>query len=276
MSIYYNVVQELKIGQYSKELYRFQGANSFEYFDVKNNCFNADNRDCYVYFSTSINHHKYFTTRRLRQFINKVVLNDTEYSLCRKQLSDAQSYSNMCNLLINSSKIMGLNSIRLIYDRSYYDLLSSNCSVNKYKARKQIVERVDRRIYNGGYGITGEWLSLLEHMTIFSCTQRITRENILTLVQNMKVNKSVNAFINANFLLQNGSYQINPYIYNDFTKYDIMNDLEQIVDKGLCLESSELYKNPSGTIKKIVLDYQNTRQKTLQLLNDSYNRVISQ
>lgn len=276
MSLYYNVVQELNFGQYSKELYRFQGANSFEYFDVKNNCFVGDQRDCYVYFSASIHHHKYFTVRRLRQFINKVVLEDTGYNLCGKQLRDAQSYSNIRNLLINSSKILGLNSIRLIYDRGYYELLSNNCFFNKSKARKEAVERVDHRIYKGGYGITGEWLSLLEHMTIFSCTQRITRENILTLVQNMKVNKSVNAFINADFLLQNGSYQISPNIYNDFTKYDIMNDLEQIIEKGLCLESSELYKNPTETIKRIVLDYHNTREKTLRLLNDGYQKVTSQ
>lgn len=275
MSIYNNVVQELNVGHYTKELYRFQGANSFECFDVKNNCFVDDNKDFYVYFSTSVHHHKYFTTRRLRQFINKVVLSDTEYSLCRNQLRDSKAYSNIRNLVLNSPKIYGLNSIRLIYDKSYYELLLSNCSFNKNKPAKKVVERVDHRIYNGGYGITGEWLSLLEHMTIFSCTQRITRENILTLVQNMKFNNSVNAFTNANFLLQNGYYQINKNIYNDFTKYDIMNDLEQIVEKGLCLETSELYKNPTATIKKTVLDYQNTRQKTLRLLSEGYRKNIS-
>lgn len=275
MNLYEEVVSELKFLGYINELYRFQGGNSFEYFDIKNNRFSYDNNDKYFYFSNSLAHHKYFTVRRLRQLVNNLILCNTSYSICTKELANIDSYNHIKRLVLNSEKINGIYSIQLVYDSAYYELIKDNYCFSNRKQHPNAVERVDRKIFGGGYGVTGEWLSLLEHLTFFSCYQRITREQILELISNMRTRGSVGSINNANFIVSNVNYQINAQIYNDFFKYDIMNDLENIVDKGLCLSTSKLYKNPSSTIKGVISGYQERREKTLRLLDTNFKHHIS-
>ena len=53
-------------------LYRFQGGNSFEHLDIRSsNPFNSANG--YVYFSKSMDHHRYFISKRFKQIVNKLL-----------------------------------------------------------------------------------------------------------------------------------------------------------------------------------------------------------
>ena len=56
---------------------------------------------------------------------------------------------------------------------------------------------------------------------------------------------------------------INEEIYSSFTKYTIMQELEEILDKGLYKPNSELEKNTKVIVKKITEDYSRLRDKTL-------------
>lgn len=274
MTLYNEAVLQLKHIN-CNQLYRFQGGNSFTFFDIKNNKFDFNSMDKYFYFSTSFSHHKYFSAKRLRQFINDIILSDSSYFLCNTQLQDIKSYNYIRNLVINSDKISGLYGIKLICDATYYDLIEENCCYSNRKISSSAVERVDQRTYGGGYGVTEDWFSLLNVLTIFSCYHRITRENILEFLANMRNNLDISSKDNANFLHYNGCYRVNSRVYDDYAKYDIMNCLESIIDTKSCLPTSRLCINPKETIREVIGEYQKTREKVLKLLDDKYSKHLS-
>ena len=96
----YETVQKLLEQDNAHEFYRFQGHNSFEYYNIRTNRF-EDEESHYVYFSRTINHHYYFTIRRIRQLINTTILRDTPYNISRKHLKNQNSFLNIKNLIIN-------------------------------------------------------------------------------------------------------------------------------------------------------------------------------
>ena len=63
---------------------------------------------------------------------------------------------------------------------------------------------------------------------------------------------------------------MNPNIISDFNKYDIINALEMILEKGLIPAGSPLEESPKQVIKEVVEDYEVGRQKTLELLRKKY------
>ena len=56
---------------------------------------------------------------------------------------------------------------------------------------------------------------------------------------------------------------VNEEIYSSFTKYTIMQELEEILDKGLYKPDSELGKHPKVMVKKITDDYSRLRDNAL-------------
>ena len=70
----------------------------------------------------------------------------------------------------------------------------------------------------------------------------------------------------TNFVSVITSYSIHyTKLYDsDFTKFRIMQDLEEILDKGLYKEDSQLGKKPTQTIKKITSDYNKLREQSLR------------
>lgn len=273
MTTYDFIINKLKEEELFKEFYRFQGGDSFEYYNIKNNCFD-DINDHYIYFSSTKNHHYYFTIRRIRQLINAVILKDSPYIISNKQLKEEKRFQRICNLVINSGYIRKLNSVSLICDRNYYNLLRENSVSSEMKNGKKLIERVDRRVYGGGFGIVEEWLDLFEDLTLFSSNLRITDSDLEKLLENMKrKGKLTNPLLIEKILEEkNRKYVIKDSVFNDFHKYNIMNDLELICEKGLCVDSSELNKMPSQTIKKILSSYQQNREKVLRLVDEGYKK----
>ena len=190
MTTYNQITQDL-IKDGTKEFYRFQGHNSFECYDIRNNRFN-NNDSHYVYVSSSKDHHYYFTVKRIKQLINTIVLNDTTYQITKKQITDNEKYKNIKKIIFNSDKVRHLNSISLVCDQIYYVLLKENC-INSYEKTKDSgIERVDRKVFGGGYGVTDAWLDLFNDLTYFSSHLKISTVDVLNLLKKMR-NKGVQA-----------------------------------------------------------------------------------
>jgi len=270
MGLYNKVISGLREESDIKELYRFQGSGSFSYFNIKNSRF--DKRNSYVYFSKSLDHHKYFMVKRIKQLINKIVLCDSPYRLSLFTLSDPCTFDAIKNLVINDERLPDLYSIRLYSDLNIYNLINNNSFKQNEKMSSEYIEKVDTRVYGGGYGISSEWLDLFSYLTYFNAYKRIDRYDVAEFLNNMRRSGKINRKDNISFITSNTlkyKYKLSPFLESDFTKYKIMEALEQIIDNGLYVKNSELGKKPSETIKKVVLDYEKNKSKILTLFEKS-------
>ena len=273
MTTYKRIIDTLIKEDKVNEFYRFQGSNSFEYFNIKSNRFDDSNH--YIYFSRTRSHHYYFTIRRIRQLLNKVVLNDTTYSISNKELENEESFKKIINIVLNQENLKGLKSISLVCDNTYYQLLKENSIYNTIKKNSPyLIERVDRRIYGGGYGVSSAWLALLNDLTLFSSCVRITSIDILNILKNMRREKKLTSPCLISNILDNKEriYRLSDNLYDDFHKYNIMNDLETIYEHKLYFENSSFANNPSKNIKDILVNYQRNREKVLKLVDTSYKK----
>ena len=123
MALYNSTIQILKKDDYAKELYRFQGSNSY-------NCIKSNTIDNngYLYFSNSLDHHKYFTLKRIKQLLAKE-LQELDLSLSLQYLHDPKTYHQIKRLIINSERIRDLYSYRLIYDTNYLSLIKDKMNI---------------------------------------------------------------------------------------------------------------------------------------------------
>ena len=254
-----------------KEFYRFQGHNSFDYFIIKTNKFDSWSSH-YVYFSGSVNHHYYFMLKRLKQLLNMVVLDDTSYMVSGKSLQDIDTYKKIRSIVADSCDLKNLNSISLVCDREFFGLISENSVRNSEKVKRGMVEKVDRRVYGGGYGVTDAWLDLFNDLAYFSSYSRITNNDILFLLREMRGSGKFSNPETIKSVLADKlkTFKIFEHLYDDFHKYDIMDDLERIIDGEFYLQTSGLANNPSETIKTVLSSYQSKREKVLRLVDKHY------
>ena len=140
-----------------------------------------------------------------------------------------------------------------------------------------LIERVDRKIYGGGYGVSSAWLDLLNDLTLFSSYVRITSIDILNILKNMRREKKLaSPYLISDILdAKERVYRLSDNLYNDFHKYNIMNDLETIYEHKLYFENSSFATNPSKNIKDILVNYQKNREKVLRLVDTSYKKYYS-
>lgn len=265
MAIYRDICRILDEDGYTKELYRFQGAKTKSRFSV---CDDAS-KD-YIYFSNSLEHHEYFTIKRIKQLLNEELMKEYGIIFSNKTLHGNYTYPAIKNFILNSDSIRSLYSFRLITSKSFEGLIKDNYQYNmKKQGNSRYIERVDRRVYGGGYGVADEWKQLFVYLTYFSAQHKITREELLELVRNMAITNKTGKKENIGFILENDTkymYEINPHIESVFNKYNIINTLESILEKGLFEPNSELALNPHRTIRTVVDDYERGREKTLELL----------
>ncbi len=271
MSIYKETIELLKLSGTASELYRFQGAKSYGHFNIRTSKFNTDERDSYVYFSSGMDHHKYFTMKRIRQMINKMILDGTPYEISSRDLRDFEDYKRIRDIVINSDKLEDLYSVKLITDHNFTGLIKDNAFFQQDKATGKPIEKVDRRVYGGGYGVATDWKDLLSALTLFNGYQKIDRNAIIELLAYMRRTGKVNQKENMNFLLMNSAnynYELNPSVESTFTKYKIMEALEKILEEGTYNPEGELGKHPTETIKRVVEDYEANKSKVLRILDN--------
>ena len=157
---------------------------------------------------------------------------------------------------------------------SFDRLIRDNCIRNDQpKYGKKYVERVDRRVYGGGYGLGDEWKDLLTYLTLFTAQTKISRNDLMNILIQMRKTGKLTNKDHLKFLVGDKSrynYEVNPYLLSDFNKYNIANALEEILEKDLVLPDSQLKTSPKKTIREVMDEYERGREKTLELLGKRY------
>lgn len=252
----------------TKTFYRFQGGNSYPYFNIIGDNCKVNNGSNYAYLSKSINHHKYFIAKRLTQLVGDIVLERTDIPYTKARLYNHDEYKKIQKCIAEFENLDNLESLRFIVSDTFYELLESNFQYNDGKEKgSRIIERVDRKIYGGGYGISDEWLKLFNLLTIIYGRQGITKNDILTMLKNIRMGNK-NRVESISFLKPNDvPFFINRDIYSDFIKYEIIGALEDILEKDLYNKDSEFGKNPKVKIKEITGRYMALRDKILKELD---------
>ena len=266
MAVYKDICRVLKHDDYASEVYRFEGARTRSVFSI-----NGDVTGDYIYFSKALDHHKYFSVKRIRQILNQLLIEELDMPLSNKTLHDENDYRRIKNFIIYSDSIKDMYSYKLIYAQPFGELIRDNFQYNSNKSGgTRSIERVDRRVYGGGYGVSDEWKHLMIYLTMFSASHKITRGDLLELIKRMRMTNRTSRKDNIDFLFNPCedlySYDINRLLFSDFNKYNILNALETILEKGLALPDSDLSRHPSRTIRGVIDDYERGRVKTLELL----------
>ena len=277
MSLYREAIIELDKNHIVTEYYRFQGANSYEHFNLKDSQYNENTKSNYLYFSKSLKHHEYFTIKRIKQLLNNILLEESLPIISNNNLRDDQTYSKIKKLILYNSKIKDLYSIKLTTNKNMEKLLRENCFKQKTKKSNQAIERVDGRVYEGGYGLSKEWKELLYLLTYFTSFHTIDRKDIIQIITNMRINKRISHKDNIDFIINNPeNYKLllSPKIKSNFTKYDIMNCIEEIIESGNYIEDSELGNSPNKVIKDVIEDYERGKEKVLTIFDNYYNEKI--
>ena len=148
MSLFNNTIETLEKEGAVHELYRFQGGRSNCCFDPETSEF--VDMPSYIYLSKSLDHHKYFAVKRIKQLLTESVLSETKYDITTKDLHNLSTYRTIRRMVLNSELIPHLDSIKLVCDTSFIGLIRENSfnNNNKHNA-KPIVERVDHNRYGG-------------------------------------------------------------------------------------------------------------------------------
>ena len=264
MALYETVSQELLEEHLAKEIYRFEGAKTQSNLDFRGN-----NNNQYIYFSNSLDHHMYFMNKRLKQYINSCSLQEENIAFNTRNVRGKNTFPRIKHLVLNSDKIKELYSYRLITLKTFKELIKDNFIFNDQKQSNQrFIEKVDRRVYGGGYGICDEWKELLLYLTFFTAKEKITRKDMMAWIQEIKTTGKILQKDNVKFIIDKNNYQfeINPHVLSDFNKYNIINALESILEKKIAMPNSTLAKEPSKTIRKVIDSYETAREKTKVLL----------
>ncbi len=272
MDYNHNILENID-SQKASMLYRFQGGNSYPSFNIRGDSCKVNQASHYTYFSKSINHHGYFVSKRLRQIVGKIILEEKGLVLSNYNLQNNDFYKKVKREIACSEKINNLESLRFLVDSEFIELIEQNYEYNDEKTKgSKIIERVDRRVYGGGYGIGSEWLNLLNLLTILYAKKEITRDNVIFMLNAVRSGYA-SKIESVKFLSSNPNQVIiNKAIYSDFTKFKIMHNLEEILDKGLYKKDSEFGKKPAVMIKKITTGYIKLRDETLRELDKSKKR----
>ena len=249
--------------------YRIQGGNSYNciWFNSDNFYINSGN---YVYVSKTMEHHKYFLNKRIKQLIDERIffgistLENDRYSIRQKDISDAIKWfeSRTNNIYFESHRIKVFPC--------FSELLSQNCILTKNKkSGTNFVEKVD--VSNGtGYGVSDEWLELLKKFIVLIARKKLVNKDIIEYLKLLRSNSYRHTkYLNIDTIINNGhlNYALNTNLNNSFTKYDIIYLLESILEKGLITSTSDLAVNPKDTIKRIANEYQEGRTYILNTLD---------
>lgn len=258
--------------------YRFEGYRSFPYFTFERSS-HLTRSDNYIYFSSGMKHHNYYVTRRMKQLISNEVLAGTGLKLSRESLIDKGSYNEILSKVRNYSSTAKLLSIECSVSPMMNELLVNNTVSNHKKGTNdRCVERADRKIYGGGYGFCDAWLEVFDLLTYFQSYRRITTANMIEFLQLHRRNV-LNGKVCVNpvsFLSDNGSLVVgmNPRLYSDFSKYDLMDSLQTIVDDKLFFSDSLFADDPDEEIKRIVQGFNIEREGILEKTRKVYQKRL--
>lgn len=260
------------------KFYRFEGFNSFPFFNFQGDEYLTSILR-YIYFSKSEKHHAYYVAKRLKQLISSEVLEGTGLKFDRKTLIDIGSYREIESCIESYSFENKSLSIEFSLSPLMSEMLQKNTVSNRTKGENdRRIEKVDYNTYGGGYGFCEEWLRVFNILTIFYSYHRITREDMLDYLYMFRRNLiKPKTFANPVIFLsdpKNRVIKINDKIYSDFSKYELMDALQKIVDTECYFKESIFAENPDEQIKRIVQEYIAEREQILDMSDSIYQRSL--
>ena len=265
MALYKETSSELLSASTAREYFRFEGGKTNSRFDI-----NSEDNEGYIYISNSLNHHMYFSLKRIKQILNREMLELEHMPLTCKTIRDCEIYPRIKNLILYDENLSSVYSFRLGSCPIVDSLLRENAVYpNRQETKNKSAQRVDRRVYGGGYGLSEEWKRLFAALTYYTARTKITRKDLLELLAKMRATGKLTQKDNIKFLLSDNDryqYRINHNLESDFHKYSIIDALESILERGEAREDSTLANNPKKTIRRVVEEYERGREKTLRLL----------
>lgn len=251
---------------YASCLYRFQGGIAPKRIVVEGkNKIIIPNEDAYTYLSKHEDHHKYFAKRKIKQVITRISKSE-EFDLYNYNNVRYQDYRNLLeDILTYSLEYGSFESIKFFVEPSFINLLEDNYIYPKENVITcKFVNRVDKTIKEGGYGIADEWQNLFKLLTLGHQVQIISIDEIIFMIKKMNYScrdtNKIMSFLDKN----NTQFEINEKILSTFTKCEIKDSMQLIIDRKLYKEGSTLDTNPSLVINQTIENYEIQRIRTLK------------
>lgn len=261
------------------KFYRYEGTNSIKHYDLNTEVSFLTNLEHYIYFSASQKHHYYYVEKRIKQLIEKNILCQTKLALQNRIIINSENFREIVTRIENYSVEVKPISIEFTTSPILKKLLAKNFIItNRKKENIPYIERVDINRLGGGYGLSKDWLEVFTILTYIYVSQRITKTDLIDYVYNLR-QRVINPNLSINvtgFLLdpKKQSIKVNNQLYSDFTKYDLMNALQNIVEKELFFSNSYMGQHKEDCIKKIIQEYTLERESILGLADAIYERKL--
>lgn len=260
-------ITDLIAENYVQSFYRFQGGNSYRKFSYNDKKLTYDTSDKYTYLSKGKKHHEYFVRRRINQMVLEYAGYNPKkgmiYRYCPELPDIKQKFEE-----INEEEF-NLEVISFHFIREAFKLIQNNSFICDNTGRitkeiENIPERIDPKKYDGGYGLNKDWLRLFYLSTICTDYTPINKEDIMNYLNQLAYTTNAKAKVTDNYKKR---FFLSDNIESPFTKYELIETLENIVLTRTLLPDSELAKEPKKTIKTFVKKYEATREKALYQLD---------
>jgi hypothetical protein len=273
MSIGKKIIEELSAKGVLRTLYRFQGINS-SYGNIELSDEDILFKCSTVYFSKNILHHRYFIHKKLCQQVNNVL--ESGLYVTKASLWNSETYNRIISAIENNHAVLQSESICIFITPMMSDLIRNNSvlQVKKCNYTQTIPEITDSSKYGGSYGISDEWLILLNDLTLFTNRVCLNYDDVLTYLYLKKLYYSrPNGCDTMAFMDRKTSTTIiNQKVFSPHNKHSIVNSLENILDNGSYIKNSEFGKEPTKTIRQIVDEYTNLRTTILKCAENEYQK----
>lgn len=274
MTIYETILNELNL----EKFYRFQGYLSHNYYNINGSLIKEINSESsYVYFSKNIKHHQYYLTRRIIQLIYREILENSKLQITPRLIEKLDNYQYILTCIRDYQELIPIYSVEIDFCPIFLKLIENNAIRNIRQKSKRKIELVDYKKNGGGYGFCDEWLNLLNNLTCFYRFKKITLEELILFVKQYRLGILYENYQNEiifpeSFWNKNIHIQVNPSIFNDFTKYNIIETIERLFDLSLIEPNSSLGKEPKKMIKKTVKEFEQIRKLTKNKFEKYYQK----
>lgn len=275
MSVYRDAVSEIQQEKLIGEMYRVESDKSSQNMKIdETGILTYQNNNIYTYFSLSNKHHQYFLDKRLFSYLSDILVNNG-LSINKSNILDSKKYGMIKNLIINDDNISLFLCMKLHTSSIIFGLLEENsCRIeNKHIYFNRLPEKSDPKRHGGGYGVCGPWLDLILNFTFFSEIHSFNSGDALDFLEQARKNYSIYG-IRRWFELPIYQIKLNQSILSPFHKYEIVNNLEQIVEMKLAKPNSSLMLDSVNTIKSIRKEYEQQKEKTLKTLEKNYKKYL--
>lgn len=258
-------------------LYRIQGIGSFPYISINHHQLVFNCLDNYVYFSRTKSHHSYYSSKKCRFFLKE---------LGKEAFKQEPIYNfkltSTCEAIRQQIKLKKtfptIYSYQIIISRYFEQLLCENAITRKKLANEDgTPELSDRARHGGAYGLKEEWLNLLSSFSAITIENKIEKDEMMSYLEMIhKRSLGILSREQLEDLLPMGKsiYAFNGALFSPYSKYGVMESLEQIIEEQKCPQESSLLKSPITSIRTIVTEYETFREQTTKELEKVFQKHL--